>query len=434
MEKITSELLEKIKSNEKIKRKLAYKDPLWFSFSYLRHHFEYSLAPFHIEMFYLIKQTDCDFITVMAFRESGKSTIMNMANVLWSILGKPQKKFVIIISKSQEQAKSQFASIKMELENNESLKNDFGPFIEEKDDFKKLSLELTYHDSKIISIDRDQSIRGLKYGQFRPDLIICDDLEDISSVFNQKESDEFYERFQREIVPLGSLGTRIIILGNLLSDRSLITRVKENILTNKIEGVFKIYPFLDDNGKILWTQKFSDSETLKKLLSKLSKEAWKQEYLLGTNGWDGYYKEVNLFYSDKDESPYYKLSCEYDQKLEELYQRYKHKILSENLQTPLVKQMEEFTISVSINENEFPEELPEDDPRYEYCCQFNTEKEKLTKKFEEEYRLMLIIQSAKKDGLSQKQIDSIISDRKKKLTAEDVEWDDDSTDIFKRLQ
>ncbi len=231
-------LLDKIQENKKIRQILAHDHPLWFSLLYLRHHFKYSLAPFHMEMFHIIQQEEYNFIAIMAFRESGKSTIMNTANILWSILGKPEKKFVIIISKTQEQAKNHFLNIKEELERNEPLIDDFGPFAESEDDMKRLSLELTYHGSKIMSVSYEQSIRGLKYGQFRPDLIICDDLEDISSVFERKESNALYERFQNEIIPIGSIGTRIIVLGNLLSENSFIMKLKQDIEDNKIKGIF----------------------------------------------------------------------------------------------------------------------------------------------------------------------------------------------------
>ncbi len=395
MKKITPEFLGEIRSNERVRRKLAHESPLWFSLLYLKHYFEYPLAPFHLEMFHLIQQTDCDFIVIMAFRESGKSTIMNTANILWSMLGKPQKKFAAILSKSQEQAKSHFTSIKTELENNELLKKDFGPFVEDKDDFKKLSLGLTYHGSRLIALDRDQSVRGLKYGQFRPDLIACDDLEDISSVFEQKESDEFYERFQREIVPLGGLGARIIVLGNLLSENSLIMKIKNEIDKEKIKGIFRIYPLLDGNGKILWPQKFPDFATLKKLLSKLSKNAWDQEYLLNNAGWEGYYKKVELFYNDEIENPCRKLSREYHRKFREIYCKY-HELFNVQSQRPLIIPMKEFHIDLPIIDNEAPEELIQDSPCYEKYRRFKIEIEKLEEESRRKYKTCFVAEIRKR--------------------------------------
>ena len=59
---------------------------------------EYPFAPFHNEMFKLAEDQNIKVLVVMAFRGSAKSTILNLAYILWSILGVQQKKFVVIIS------------------------------------------------------------------------------------------------------------------------------------------------------------------------------------------------------------------------------------------------------------------------------------------------------------------------------------------------
>ncbi len=266
-------LLTEITENKKVKQRIAYESPFWFSLLYLQHHFTEPLAPFHIELFHLLEQNNHDLVAVMAFRESGKSTICNLCNVLWSVLGKPKKKFVVIVSETQEQAKSHFANIKAELEENELLREDFGPFNEEK--FNKLSLELIYHGAKIMSVTRGQHIRGLKYGRYRPDLIICDDLEDTTS---DEDPEVLYERFKNEIIPIGSKGTKIIVLGNLISEDSFMMQLKDDII--ELGGLFRVYPFLDDCKEILWKEKFHDEESVMNLRSKLSYDTWKREYLL----------------------------------------------------------------------------------------------------------------------------------------------------------
>src|SRR3989338_193262 len=279
---IKKEFIDKIRENSRLRQRLAFEHPLWFALIYLPHHFTYPLAPFHIEMFYLLWQNNWNFVVIMAFRESGKSTILNLTNALWSILGKPSKKFVVIISKTQEQAKSHYLNVRDELEKNELLKEDFGPFTENTNDLKRLSLELEYHDAKVMAVTREQSIRGLKFGVHRPDLIIGDDLEDTTSVTNQQESETFYKRFESEIIPAGSVNTRIVILGNLLSENSFMMKLKENITKNKVPGIFRAYPLLDDYGKNLWPDKFFDS-MISRISSQLSEEAWSKEYLLTFN-------------------------------------------------------------------------------------------------------------------------------------------------------
>jgi len=294
MKKITPEYLDQIKENTRIRRRLAFEHPLWFSMLYLRHHFSHPLAPFHLEMFHMINDPKYQFVVVMAFRESGKSTILNTANVLWSILGKPEKKFVIIMSNTQEQAKNHFANIKNELETNVLLREDFGPFTENTKDWNKLSLELEYHGSKILSVSREQSVRGLKHNQHRPDLIICDDLEDSSSAKDDTASKAFFERFESEVVPLGNESTKIVIIGNLTSfywgdkemDRSFILQMRKNIRAEKSKGVFQAYPLIDNLGNNLWPSRFPDRESVLNMRRRLSLSTWIQEYLLKSYGQD----------------------------------------------------------------------------------------------------------------------------------------------------
>ena len=333
-------ILNQIKDNHRVKQRVAFEEPFWFSLLYLQHHFTYLLAPFQLEMLRLLKKPEYDFIAVMAFRESGKSTIMNLTNVLWSILGKPQKKFVIIVSKTQEQAKNHFLNIKAELENNETLKSDFGPFVENEDDMKRLSLELVYHGSKIMSVHIDQSIRGLKYGLHRPDLIICDDLED-TSVSNRKERDLLYNRFSKEIIPLGSGKTRVVILGNLLSENSLMMRLKDDIEKEKLIGIFRVYPLLDDYRNNLWQEKFKDLDAIKKLRTKLSTEAWVREYLLT---FDDYFLE-EMDDLKIDETNDQMISKWYHLKIAGLRNTYREKLKSDMPQKSLIYQMEKYVIS-----------------------------------------------------------------------------------------
>jgi len=293
MENITPEYLDQIRDNSRIRRRLAFEHPLWFSMLYLRQHFTHPLAPFHLEMFHLVNEPRYQFVVVMAFRESGKSTILNMTNVLWSILGKPGKKFVIIMSNTQEQAKNHFANIKHELETNTLLREDFGPFTENAKDWNnKLSLELEYHGSKILCVIRDQAIRGLKYNQYRPDLIICDDLEDSSSVKDRTSSAAFVEQFESEVLPLGNENTKIVILGNLIKHYygedevypSFIVQMRSNILYGKSKGVFRAYPLIDDRGVNLWPGRFPDHDSVLKLRNKLPLSTWILEFLLKSFG------------------------------------------------------------------------------------------------------------------------------------------------------
>lgn len=83
-------------------------------------------------------------------------------------------------------------------------------------------------------LSSDQSIRGIRHGSHRPELIIADDLENLQSVKTRESRDKLYEWFTKELIPLGDLKkTRIVILGNMLHRDSLLMRMRDEIDTGK---------------------------------------------------------------------------------------------------------------------------------------------------------------------------------------------------------
>ena len=71
-------------------------------------------------------------------------------------------------------------NLKRELEDNDLLKNDLGPFQEESDEWGSISLVFSNMNARITVASSEQSIRGMRHGQHRPDLIIGDDVEDMA--------------------------------------------------------------------------------------------------------------------------------------------------------------------------------------------------------------------------------------------------------------
>lgn len=286
----------------------------WYFFHfYFAHYVKYQTADFHNEIFSLTENEKIGNIFIVAFRGCGKSTIITTSYPIWAILGNQQKKFVLILSQTQTQAKQHMMNLKRELENNTILKNDLGPFKEESDEWGSYSLIFSKSNAKITVASSEQSIRGLRHNQYRPDLIIGDDVEDIASTKTRDGRNKTYEWLTSEVVPAGDRNTRLVIVGNLLHEDSLLMRIKEDIEQNKIGGVFKEYPLIK-NGEILWTGKYPNMEEIENEKRKAGNEwAWQREYLLKivpradqviNKDWLHYYDQIPVFKSYKD--PNYK--------------------------------------------------------------------------------------------------------------------------------
>jgi len=253
---------------------------LFFHF-YFAHYVKYATAPFQREIFHLTEQTDIKNLFIIAFRGSGKSTIITMSYPLWAILGKQQKKFVLILCQTQSQAKQHMINLKRELEGNNLLKNDLGPFQEESDEWGVSSLVFSRLNSRITAASTEQSIRGLRHNQHRPDLIIGDDVEDIASTKTKEGRAKTYQWLTGEAIPSGDKDTRLIIIGNLLHEDSLLMHLHRDITENKIDGIFKAYPLLDENDVIAWPGKYAQASDIEAEKRKLGNEiAWQREFLL----------------------------------------------------------------------------------------------------------------------------------------------------------
>lgn len=238
------------------------------------------MAEFHEEMLSLGEKKGRNLTVVTAFRGAGKSTILNLSLSLWSIIGERQKKLVIIISQKLTQAKSHLDNIRQELLNNELLNNDF-PGVRIRNNMNSSIIDIDGYKTRIIAVPSLKSLRGLKNFSKRPDLIICDDLEDMASTAIKKQRKSLFEWFANEVLPLGDNDTNIIVLGSPLHIDSLITRLRDLIDEGKIQGEHRAYPLLDSNGKNLWPGKFKSDEDIVKLKSSLSDEdVWAAEYQL----------------------------------------------------------------------------------------------------------------------------------------------------------
>ena len=146
-------------------------------------------------------------------------------------------------------------------------------------------------------------------------MIIADDIESTPSVKTREGRDKTDNWFTSEILPIGDIGTRIVIIGNHLHKDSLVMRLQARIDAGEMNGVYKRFPFLDENGECLWKEKFKteeDIEALKKLIGR--DEIFQREYLLKEvnkkdqvikNEWIAFHASVPDVHGDKEDSSHY---------------------------------------------------------------------------------------------------------------------------------
>jgi hypothetical protein len=220
----------------------------------------------------MISQEDLRMLIAIMFRGSGKSTIMTTIYPLYALFGKPQKKLILIVSQTADLARTHLKNIKSELESNPLLKEDLGPFKDVDNTWNAQAIELPQQNAMIVAISIDQSIRGIRYKQYRPDLIITDDIEDSQSVKTEESRKRTHDLYSSEIAPLGDLGTQIVMVGNYLHPSGLLSKLRTDVNLGKINGKALFVPLLDGEGKVAWPAKFPTIDRVNELSGRTIKK------------------------------------------------------------------------------------------------------------------------------------------------------------------
>ena len=273
-------LQKKLFADQKIRAEVTSQSHQWFFSTYFPNYLTHATADMHRDLFSITEDESLPLAVIVAFRGSAKSTILAMSYPIWAVVGRQQKKFILIASQTQYQARVHLTNIKRELESNELLANDMGPFIEQREEWGSTSLYIPKYNARITAISTEQSVRGIRHGAHRPDLIIADDVEDMASVKTREGRNKTFDWYTSEIIPAGDTYTKRIAVGNLLHEDSLLMRLKERIENHEIDGIYREWPIVR-SGVSLWPGKYPDKVAINNLRRNVgNKIAWEREYML----------------------------------------------------------------------------------------------------------------------------------------------------------
>ena len=294
-------VIDRMITDQDFRRKLVSENHFWFFYFYFPAYIKCEMAPFHQNMFALTEDESIRIAIIMAFRGSAKSSIFGMSLPIWAILGKQQLKHVLLIASTQQKAQMLLQNIKYEFENNRILQADLGPFKEEQTGWNATSLYLPKYEAKITIASIEQSVRGMRFKEYRPQLIVIDDMEDIESVKTKEGRDKLETWLTGEVLPIGDLASRIIIVGNLLHNDSVIMRLKKRMAENLMNGIYIEVPLIDKDGNIAWLGKYPNMEAIEAERKKgYSEVAWQREFLLKIIADEGQIiKEEDIHYYDE---------------------------------------------------------------------------------------------------------------------------------------
>lgn len=169
-------------------------------------------------------------LAVAAPRGEAKSTVVGLQFTLWCVLT-GRKRYLLIIADAFEQAASQLEAVKAELEANPRLALDF-PQHTGQGRVWNAGVIITKGNAKVQAFGAGKRMRGLRHGPHRPDLVICDDLENDENVKSPEQRDKLDAWLRRTVLSLGEAGDTmdVFVIGTVLHYDSVLSRLLKDPL------------------------------------------------------------------------------------------------------------------------------------------------------------------------------------------------------------
>lgn len=164
---------------------------------------------------------------IEAFRESAKTQIALRANLLHALtFPLPERSFIVIIRATKELAAALLRETSREWQARPELMMQADGMPDILEDSGN-AFQVRYRSGlqvRIAAFGKGGAIRGLSWGAKRPDLIVCDDIQDLDDVSSETVCESDWKWFMSDIYFLGH-ESRIFMIGNNLGERSIIERM-----------------------------------------------------------------------------------------------------------------------------------------------------------------------------------------------------------------
>ena len=203
-------------------------------------------------------------------RELAKD-VRTMMEILYLMLAKKSKRFMIMTSSSWDTAEKFLRPYKGNLEANQRIIHDYGaqelPGSWSAGDF------ITRGGCAFLALGAGQSPRGTRLEQVRPDILIINDIDTDEDCRNKDIIEKKWRWIEDALIGTRSISknTLIIFLGNLIAEDCCVKR------SHQYADHIDIINIRDENGVSSWPQKNTE-ENIDRVLSKVSYASQQKEY------------------------------------------------------------------------------------------------------------------------------------------------------------
>ena len=139
------------------------------------------------------------------------------------------RKYILVVSETDGMANKFIEWISGQLKFNKKLKDDFGEFLNEKKSMNERDNQeafLTMTGTLVEASSMGKQMRGKRNGAFRPDLVICDDLESTKNTNTAELREKNLHWFNSVVMPIGSpRDTAFIYMGTYVNGNGLLPTI-----------------------------------------------------------------------------------------------------------------------------------------------------------------------------------------------------------------
>jgi len=207
--------------------KAAHDSQLFFSLT-MPETFYRPFSPFHMSLLNLVQynQRTGRREARIGPRGWGKSTTITEGGSLYVtcrneyVPKESQYKFILILSETAPQAEDRLNTIKNNLEGNPQIAK-YYPEAFGRGRVWRTDRIMTANGICIAATGMQSSIRGIKFEDRRPDLIIGDDVDSLDTAYSPTESAKLEERFTRDVLKCGHDLTDVLVVGTIISKKCL---------------------------------------------------------------------------------------------------------------------------------------------------------------------------------------------------------------------
>lgn len=193
-------------------------------------------------------------VVISAPRGWGKSSTVNYAFPTKRILFR-ENKFIVPVSATSTQAMLQGKNLRRALTTNKMIRSMFGEM--QSEDFSQEQW-VTSSGTMVMPRGAGQQVRGIAFGDYRPDLIIADDFEDAESVMSEEQRNKkkhwFYDDLMKS-VDLGRDNWKIVVVGTPLHEAALLVELLSDPSWYHIS-----IALCDENRRSNWPEYISDEQ------------------------------------------------------------------------------------------------------------------------------------------------------------------------------